>query len=181
MKTFGTNSLSTFFYYASRIGFIGAAGFLGFVLLSFIIGYLNKWLSLGMSWITLETQDEFSLCIKPISLCINGGLETPGIIPILVFSTAIFYAAVLWFLSKMFRNFMSESIFKLNVVNDLKGLAYTFLIAAVLSFCMMYFAPHDDTGVFAGTLLLLISLILFFIKEVFRQGVFVQEENDLTI
>ena len=125
-----------------------------------------------MSWITLETQEEFSLCIKPISLCINGGLDTPAIIPILVFSTAIFYAIVLWFLSKMFKNFMSDSIFKRHVVQDLKGLAYTFLIAAVLSFCMMYFSPHDDSAFFAATLLLLISLILFFIKEVFRQGVF---------
>ena len=136
---------------------------------------------MGMSWITLETQGEFSLCLKPISLCINGGLDTPAIIPMLVFTTAIFYVAVLWFLSRMFKNFMAESIFKKKVVKDLKGLAYTFLVAAVLSFCMMYFSPHEDSAFFAATLLLLISLILFFIKEVFRQGVFVQEENDLTI
>lgn len=181
MKTFGSNSLSALLYYLTRIGFIVAAGFLLFVVLSLSLGLISYWLEWDNSLVSLNMDENFDLMVKPMNLHLKGEMGVPKIIPILVFMTAAFYVMALWFLVKMFKIFRSDSIFRKEVVSSLNGLAFSFFVAALLSFFMMYFSPHSDSDFLAGVLLLFFSLILFFIKEVFRQGVDVQEEHNLTI
>lgn len=181
MKTFGSNSLSTFFYYLTKIAFIGALGFFLFVLLSMLLGFISYWFGWENGLVSLSMSPGFHLQIIPLNASIKGEMGLPMIIPILVFSTALFYMAVLWFLSQLFKDFMAQSIFKEKVVKLLFALSITFFVAAVGTFCMMIFSPHSDSDVFAASLLLIISAILFFIKEIFKQGVVLQEENNLTI
>lgn len=182
MKTFGNNSLSTYFYYLTKIGFWGAAGFLAFVLISMLIGFITYFFSIENGLVEVTIAEDFSLYIKPLKLFIKGEMGMPYFIPILVISTAIFYTVVLWFLQKMFKNFMELPIFKKDVVYSLKGLAYTFSVAAILSFCMMSFSPADGSdALLAIMLLFVITPLLFFIKAIFEEGVVVQEENELTI
>jgi len=182
MKIFGNNSLSTFFYYLTKIGFWCAVGFLGFIAISMLLGFLTYWLDWENSLVSLSIAEEFQLEIKPLDLRIEGEMGMPTIIPIVIVSTAVFYTAILWFLQRMFKNFMSLPIFKQDVVSSLQGLAYTFAIAAILSFCMIWFSPHSDADFVLGVVLLfIIAPILFFIKAIFEQGMVVQEENELTI
>jgi hypothetical protein len=156
MKTFGINSLSSLFYYLTRIGLLGAILLLGFIIISFLIGFSSYWLGIDNSFITVEIEENFSLCITPIELCIKGAMGMPKIIPLLIFATSIFYVIILWYLNKMFKNFMSEKIFKRGVVEAITGLAYSILAAGILSFCVMYFSPHGDSDFLSKK---------FFVKE----------------
>jgi len=181
MKIFGINSLSSILYYFTRIGLWLAIGFLSFILISLSLGFITHWMDWKNSLVALTMADKFSLYIKPLDFFINAELGISILIPILVFTTAAFYAVALYFLTRLFKNFRSSPIFKKEVVISLNGLTVSFLIAAILSFCMMYFSPHSDSDFLAALLLLVFALILFFIKEVFRQGVVIQEEQNLTI
>jgi len=181
MKIFGTNSLSSILYYLTRLGFWFASSLLLLILISLSLGFITYWFEWNNSFAALSMTDKFSLHIKPLDFFINAELGISVIIPILVFTTASFYAIALYFLTRLFKNFRSTTIFKNEVVVSLNGLTISFLIAAILSFCMMYFSPHSDSDFLAALLLLIFALILFFIKEVFRQGVVIQEEQNLTI
>jgi len=181
MKIFGTNSLSSILYYLIRLGFWFISGLLLLILISLSLGFITYWFEWNNSFVALTMADKFSLHIKPMDFFINAELGVSIIIPILVFTTAAFYAIALYFLTRLFKNFRSSTIFKNEVVASLNGLTVSFLIASLLSFCMMYFSPHSDSDFLAASLLLVFALILFFIKEIFRKGVIIQEEQNLTI
>ena len=181
MKIFGSKSLSSILYYLTRLGLWVSISFLLFVVISLTVGFISYWLDWENALIALSMKDEFSLHIKPLGIFFIGEMGLPAIIPMFIFTTASFYVLALYFLNRLFKNFTSSVIFQKEVIKSLNGLAISFLAAAILSFCMMYFSPHSDSDFLAALLLIFFALILFFIKEVFRQGVVIQEEQNLTI
>ncbi|MEM6804165.1 MAG: hypothetical protein AAF696_22365 [Bacteroidota bacterium] len=74
-----------------------------------------------------------------------------------------------------------EIIFAEPIVRSLKALSLLFFISTILAVLRLVLSPYDDADIFAAFLLLVISGILFFIKEIFKQGLIIQNEHKLTI
>lgn len=181
MKVFGSNSLSTFFYYATKLGFCVLIFFLIGMLFFLGLGFLSNWMDWDNSLVSLSIDPSFHLEILPLDLSVRGEQNLPSFVPILILGTLSFYVATLFVLVRLFKSFMSEKIFSEDVAKYLNWLSILFFVAAILSFVMVLGSPHSDADVFSGILLLVVALLLFFIQEVFRQGLLIQSENDLTI
>ncbi|MEM6806938.1 MAG: DUF2975 domain-containing protein, partial [Bacteroidota bacterium] len=172
------NSLSSLFFYLTRLGFFLSVSIFLVIFLSMMLGYLVYWLDWENSIISLELVPDYELTLKPLELTIGS---SNSFVLLFVIATFSFYILTCWFMSQLFKGLMKASIFADSIVKTLRALSIVFFFSSCLSFLRMILSSYDDSDVFAAILLFIICSILFFIKEIFKQGVLIQEEHNLTI
>jgi hypothetical protein len=96
-------------------------------------------------------------------------------------ATIIFYGIFLWLLSGVFLAFRQEKLFTRKGVMRLSRFYITNLTVPVLLLVLLALFGQELTDIIRITFLhLLIGVFAFFMAAIFRQGVLLQEEQDLT-
>ena len=171
MKMFGPKSISSYLFYVFRLGAIFSISLALFILLSFAFG--NYEVQGGRFTIPFPFFSYFD---------IKGDYKTSiitSITLILIYSGGFLYS-----LSMILKSFKSAVLFNANSIRYLKILA----IINLLVFPILYLLIRIvilKVSIMGGINNLILSLIfgvfLLYVAAIFRRGLKVQIENDLTI
>ena len=97
------------------------------------------------------------------------------------FVTIAFYGLFLWFLSRVFHAFRLKKLFTTRSVNWLSRFYMTNLIAPFLFLIVLAIWPEESSDMIRIIFLhLVIGIFAFFMAAIFKQGLLLQEEQDLT-
>lgn len=172
MKMFGKKSISRFLFFVSRV--------LTFCSLAMLLYIVIAWFS-GM--LELDGEGRFTLSLPFSNSVIKGIYSSFTLLSIL--SVFLYYTAFIFLLSMLFQTFSSEPLFTNNALRYLKyftvlniACPLLFLLILLLFFANGRLAIEDIT---ISTLHMLMGLFAAFISAIFKQGVVLQEENNLTI
>lgn len=187
MKIFGPKSLSNYLFYVTKSGYWVCFA-LAFIFLFFFafgfIAHLFQWEN-AVAFLHMPTASDssFYLQIPFLGSKIESNMEgwTKYLLFVFVAATLTFYLLLFKYLSQLFKGFSQVSIFKESICKNIKALAYILLAASLILFSMISWAPHNDGDIAFGLAFMLISVLLFFIAQVFKEGLHLQQENDLTI
>ena len=171
MKFFGKKSVSSWLFYLVRLGTISCILLSLFILLSFAIG-------------NYEVQDgRFTIAFPFISYFdIKGVYERPILLSI---GIILFYISTFMYsLSLILKSFMSPILFSTDAIRYLKILAMVNLLVFPPLYIIMRIMILN-ISIIAGIHNLILSIIfgvfLLFVAAIFKRGLKVQTENDLTI
>lgn len=168
---FGPKSISSFLFYVFRLGAISSLVLALFILLSFAFG-------------NYELQDgRFSIPFPLFSYFDIKGDYNMSIITSITL-ILIYSAGFLYSLSMILKSFKSAVLFNANSIRYLKILA----IINLLVFPILYLLIRIvilKVSIMGGIHNLILSLIfgvfLLYVATIFKRGLKVQTENDLTI
>ena len=176
MKLFGPKSISTYLFFICRITTIGSILLLLFILLSFTFDNFEV------------INGQFKIEVPLFSELYIKGIYNQSIL-ISIYLILIFMSVFFYILSFILNSFKSEKLFTAKVIKHLN----LFSILNLVVFPILYFLIHGfiihgfiiQTPSFRSIHNLFLSLILgvfvLFISEIFKRGLKVQQENDLTI
>jgi hypothetical protein len=95
--------------------------------------------------------------------------------------TIAFYALFLWLLSGVFHAFRQQKLFTKRGVTRLSQFYMTNLAAPVVFVALLLFWREESSDIARIILLhLVIGIFAFFMAAIFKQGLLLQEEQDLT-
>lgn len=169
MKMFGKNSVSIILFYLSRVSAIGVLLFVLFILFSWFTGGIQ-----------IDQEGVFNLQIPLSNSVIKGKYTMMTLLAIM--GTFTFYSAFLYLLSLLFRVFTVEPLFTPQAIKYLSYFTIINIILPVGYFLVMLVvqqASMEDIAIV--TLHLTLGLFAAFISAIFKQGVVLQEEQNLTI
>jgi len=170
MKMFGTKSVSVVLFYLSALITVGL-----FLLLLFIL----------LSWFTglVEVNEEgiFKLKFPLSSSIISGKYQLYTLLSI--GATFAFYGVFTYLLSGLFKTFTLEPLFKPKAIQYLRYFTIANLLLPVSYFILVMILPSQlfPEGILISFLHLIVGLFAAFISAIFKQGVVLQEEQNLTI
>ncbi|MAU26448.1 MAG: hypothetical protein CMH48_04580 [Muricauda sp.] len=171
MKLFGTKSLSHYLFYGSTLAAIGSILLVGFILLSLALG----------NYTLIENRFQISIPLFP-ELFIKGFYEQNIIVAI---TLVMFYFGVFFYvLSLIFKSFKSEKLFTEKVVKSLNRFAILNLVVFPALYIIIHFVVMKKSGyndIHNLILSLILGVFILFIAAIFKRGLKVQNENDLTI
>ncbi len=187
MKVFGKQSISQVFYWLSKIGFYISCGFC--ILFTALLGiatftYFTN-IDNSIAVLQLPTNVHPHLALKmpfldgSISAKQNGFMEYA--LFAVIFITFSFYILLFRELSLLFKGFASNKIFRIHVYKHLMMLAHLILFAAVVLCILVWFSPSGDSDILLGIVLVAVAGLLYFIAQIFKQAIPLQEEQDLTV
>lgn len=171
MKLFGPKSVSSYLFYVFRLGAIGSLVLALFILLSFVIG--NYELKDGRFTIPFPLFSYFD---------IKGDYKTSIITSITLI--LIYIGGFLYSLSMILKSFKSAVIFNSRAIRYLKILAIINLLVfpiVYLSLRLIILNISIMNGIQNLILSLIFGVFLLFVAAIFKRGLKVQNENDLTI
>ncbi|PIB31488.1 DUF2975 domain-containing protein [Maribacter sp. 4G9] len=171
MKIFGPKSVSSYLFYVFRFGAIGSLVLALFILLSFIIG--NYELKGGRFTIPFPLLSYFD---------IKGDNKTSIITSITLI--LIYCGGFLYSLSMILKSFKSAVLFNAAAIRHLKVLAIINLLVfpiVYLSLRLIILNISIMNGIHNLILSLIFGVFLLFVAAIFKRGLKVQSENDLTI
>ncbi|WP_024768315.1 DUF2975 domain-containing protein [Aquimarina macrocephali] len=170
MKMFGKKSLSTLLFYVTRVTAIGYGVFLLFIAFAMVT---NSFLNIS--------GNNFQIKIPYTDSVIKGVYEINTFASIIVFF--FFYASFFYVLSLVFETFKAETLFSKNAIKHLTYFTIINLFFPVLygSIQLLIFQGGNFNDLYAVFLHIILGVFALFIATIFRQGVQLQEENELTI
>ncbi|WP_106790989.1 DUF2975 domain-containing protein [Aquimarina sp. Aq78] len=170
MKMFGKKSLSTLLFYLTRVTTIGYGIFLLFIVFAMIS---NSFLNIS--------DNNFQIKIPFTDSVIKGAYEINTLVSIIVFF--FFYTSFFYALSLVFKTFKAETLFSKNAIKHLTYFTIINLFFPVLygSIQLLIFQGGNFNDLYAVFLHIILGVFALFIATIFKQGVQLQEENELTI
>ncbi|MFH6603333.1 DUF2975 domain-containing protein [Maribacter algicola] len=171
MKVFGPKSVSSYLYYVFRFGAIGSIVLALFILLSFVFG--NYELKDGRFDMPFPLFPYFD---------IKGDYNTSIITSITLI--LVYIGAFLYSISMILKAFKSEVLFNSNAIRDLRILAIINLLVFPILYVLIRTAILKISvmdGVHNLILSLIFGVFLLYVAAIFKRGLKVQTENDLTI
>jgi hypothetical protein len=174
IKTFGKNSLSTVLYWIFKLWFVLLVSYLGFYLISVILGYYKVVAFSGVTTYRFDVPfSEYDWLLR---------MDAKGIISFLFpFIKNGFLFFLLMLIFKEFRK--EQPLFTKKIIEYLKtfaiiniSLPLVYVLFDVLMFNQLVFL--NIRGALPN---LIIGLVTLFVIAVFKQGFQIQQENDLTI
>ncbi len=171
MKFFGKKSLSSLLFWFSTICI------LGFVLLSLFI-----FISILFNNYSIDTNNEFSIALPFTGSFIKGDYNL--YIFLAIFAFLIFYGLFFYLLRSIFKAFSQEKlIFTKKTINYIRKFALLNIFLPPLGIIAAYILKNgiDVETIIQGGLLVLLGIFSLFVVAVFKEGIVLQEENDLTI
>ncbi|MEW7278775.1 DUF2975 domain-containing protein [Aquimarina sp. 2201CG1-2-11] len=170
LKIFGKKSLSQLLFYITRLTTIGYSIFLLFISYAFVSDNF-----IGVS------NGQFQIGIPLTDSAIKGGYDSSTIGSIIVFF--IFYILFFYILSMVFRTFREEVLFTELAIKYLTYFAIINLffpfVYGVLQSIILYKIDFNDLSI--AFLHIILGVFSMFIITIFKQGVQLQEETELTI
>ena len=170
IKMFGNKSLSMLLFYVTKIAAIGYSLFLAFILLSLVTKSFIK-----------NEEGAFIIKIPFTDSVIKGAFDIKTIVAIILF--LLFYISFFYLLSLIFKTFKAETLFSMIAIRHLTYftwfnliLPFLYVILQVIILSKVSFS--ELSGAF---LHIVIGIFAAFIASIFKQGVEIQEENELTI
>lgn len=171
MKFFGANSFSSYLFYTSRICAVGGIVLTVFILLSLAFGNFSV------------VDDQFQISVPFFSELYIKGFHTQNTIisitAILLYSSLFFYA-----LSLILKSFKSDKLFTEKAIRQLNFFSILNLVAFPILYLFIHFVlvkKSTYSGIHNLILSIILGLFVLFIAAIFKRGVKVQRENDLTI
>lgn len=171
MKIFGPKSISTYLFYIIRIGAISSLLLALFILLSFAMGNYEL------------RGNRFTIPFPLFSYFDIKGYYKNSIITsitlILIYSGGFLYS-----LSMILKSFKSAVLFNTAAIRHLKILAIINLLVfpiVYLSLRLIILNISIINGIHNLILSLIFGVFLLFVAAIFKRGLKVQNENDLTI
>ena len=175
MKT--VRFIANILFYVSRI-----AAILFLVVATYALVVILLSLYSNASWIPIEVIDDRFQIFYPFTKTtfLLGDYTASYLITSLF--TIFFYGFFLWFLSGVFYAFSQEKLFTKKGVNQLSGFYITNLIAPFLFLILLAIWHEEFSDVIRIIFLhLVIGVFAFFMAAIFKQGLLLQNEQDLTI
>lgn len=169
MKMFGKKSVSIVLFYASRIIAISLLLVVVFVLFSWLTGQTK-----------IDQEGVFRLKIPFSNSVISGMNDLVTLMAIM--GTFLFYSAFVYLLSLVFKTFTVEPLFRQQAIKYLGYFTIMNMISP-LGYIILMIIVHRGGFEDIAIVLLHLTLGLFaaFISAIFKQGVVLQEEQNLTI
>lgn len=171
MKFFGKNSISTFFFYGTRVATIGSLLLVVFITLSF---GLNNY---------VVDNGRFTIPFPLISYFDIKGVYKPSIITSI--NLILLYISVFSLsLSMIFKSFKTEVLFNTKAINYLNLFALVNLGVFPVFYIIMRMVILKIPllgGMHNLILSTILGILILFVSAIFKRGLKVQEENDLTI
>lgn len=170
MKMFGAKSMSAILYRLGRVVSIGLLVFVLFVLISWIMEYL-----------VLDNEGNFSMAIPLTGMQIKGVYSVFTLVSIL--TTLSFYIVFVYLLSLIFKVFTHEPLFTADAVVYLRYFILYNLLGPLVAVVgvSLFLGELSFDQVMVWVLHSIIALFAAFISAIFKKGVVLQEENNLTI
>ena len=171
MKIFGSKSLSHYLFYLSRAAAFGSIILVSYILLSLVFGnfeIINEQFQIGIPFLP-ETY-------------IKGFYETSiitSISIILIYMCVFFYS-----ISLILKSFKSNILFSKNAIKYLNLFAIINLVVFPLLYLILHFfvlKKPSHTSAHNLFLSFVLGVFILFISAIFKRGLKVQNENDLTI
>jgi hypothetical protein len=132
-------------------------------------------------WLPITTEDGHFTIFYPFT-------EKPFLLGDYTFSylftylfTVAFYGLFLWLLSGVFQAFKQQKLFTKKGVVHLSRFYITNLLMPLLFLVLFFFFRDETTDIMRIMLLhLVIGVFAFFMAAIFKQGLVLQDEQDLT-
>ena len=171
MKLFGAKSLSHYLFYGSALAAVGSILLVVFILLSLAFG----------NYTLIENRFKIPIPLFP-ELFIKGYYEQNIIVTITL--VMLYFGVFFYALSLIFKSFKSKKIFNENVVRSLNRFAILNLVVFPVLYIVIHFLVMKKSGyndIHNLILSLILGIFILFIAAIFKKGLKVQNENDLTI
>jgi len=171
MKFFGKKSLSSLIFWLSTISFITISALILLILISLIFNTL-----------TISSDNQFSISIPFTGSLIQGEYNTAIFVALIAFM--MFYGIFFYLLRAIFKAFSHEKvIFTKKTINRIRQFAWLNIFLPPLGIIAVYFIRNwiDFETIMQGGLLVLLGIFSLFVIAVFKEGIILQEETDLTI
>ncbi len=170
MKMFGPRSLSFYLFYFCRIASIGSIVLISFILISLVTGNFKI------------VDNQFNIALPFLSETFIKGFYESNII-ITITLAMLFFAVFFYLLSNILKIFKAEKLFTQKAIKQLNHFAILNLLIGPALYFIIYFIMNKTGFGDAHNLILslLLGVFVLFIREVFKKGYNVQNENDLTI
>lgn len=171
MKLFGQKSISTYLFYGTRIASLGSTLLALYIIFSF--SFDNFEVNNGRFRIPFPLFSYFDL---------KGIYETSVITSIVLI--LLYIGVFLFSASMILKSFKSEVLFSTNAIRNLNVFAVINLVAFPIFYVVLRIVILK-VPIFGGLHNLFLSLVLgilmLFVSAIFKRGLKVQNENDLTI
>ncbi len=167
--------LATLLYFLSRVtAFLFA--FIGMYALVVILLYQT-----GMRGIPLEVSNDHFIIFLPFSkVPFLLGDFNKAYLSISI-SSILLYAIFLWLLSDVFFTFKQKKVFIPKNMKRLKNFyLFNFYVPIIYVLSLIVFKQEFRDAIIIVFLHLMISVFIFFMATIFKQGLILQEEQDLT-
>jgi hypothetical protein len=169
--------LAGILFYISRLAswlFLLTAGY------ALVVVVLMK--TTNASWVPMSVSDmdRFTIYFPFTTVPFLLGEYT---LSFLIFNLAIviFYGVFLWLLSNVFNAFRQPRLFTTKGVTQLSRFYIINILVPVMFIILSLTLNHDWADIIQITFLhLIIAVFAFFMAAIFREGVILQEEQDLT-
>jgi hypothetical protein len=171
MKFFGKKSLSSLLFWVSTICTLGFAILLVFILFSLILN--NN---------TIHIENELNIALPFTQSFIKSEYS-----PIILFSIVLFllfYGVFFYLLRTLFMAFSKEKVIFTNKMRgSIRKFGFLNIFLPPFGIITTFFIKKgvDFEIVLQGGLLVLLGVFSLFVVAVFKEGIVLQEENDLTI
>lgn len=167
---------ATVLFYFSRAG---AYLFLGTALYAAAVVLLYYYIA--ARWLPIEVKGQYFTLFYPFTAkaFLLGDYTTSYLFTNL--SIVIFYGFFLWLLSDVFRAFRQQKLFTEKSVTRLSRFYITNLIVPILFLLLVVKFQNEMSDLIRIIFLhLVIGVFAFFMAAIFKQGLILQEEQDLT-
>lgn len=167
---------ATVLFYISRAGaylFLGTAFYAAAVVLLYYY--------MAAQWLPIEVKGQYFTLFYPFTTkaFLLGDYTASYLFTNL--SIVIFYGFFLWLLSDVFRAFRQQKLFTEKSVARLSRFYITNLIVPVLFLMLVLIFQNEMSDLIRIIFLhLVIGVFAFFMAAIFKQGLILQEEQDLT-
>lgn len=172
----GVRPIASILYYLSRVSAVLVlltAAYAAIVMLFYYYG--------SGRGVPMETNGDYFTIFYPFTRnpFLLGDYTRSYLITNLV--TVIFYGVFLWLLSGVFHAFRQRKLFTIKGVVQLSWFYIINLMVPVLLLLVLIFSKQDTSDLVRITLLhLVIGVFAFFMAAIFKQGLELQNEQDLT-
>ena len=163
-------------FYISRLG---AILFLVTALYATIVVLLYYFT--GAQWLPIQISDQHFIIFYPFTqkAFLLGDYTTSFLFT--NFFTIVFYGFFLWLLSDVFRAFRQPKLFTQKGVTRLSRFYITNLVVPILFLLLVLVFQNEMTDLIRIMFLhLVIGVFAYFMATIFKQGLILQEEQDLT-
>ena len=171
MKFFGPKSLSTWCYYGTRLFALGCSLLATFILLSFVFK-------------TYKVADGRFYIGAPLfkENLINAPFEHPIILSIIL--SLVYIGTFFYCLSTIMKSFQGQTLFNKSVIVRLYAFAGLNLVVFPIFFVVLEYIilRKDGLGNIHNLFLsIILGIGVLFVAAIFKSGLKVQKENDLSI
>lgn len=171
MKFFGKKSLSSLLYWLCSACAIGLTLLLLFIILSLIFKNYS-----------VDMNNEFSMGIPFTDSFIRSEFSFTILMGLKIFM--LYYGIFFYLLRTIFKAFSQNNvIFTKKTIDYIKKFAWLNLLLPPLGIIAAYFIKSgvDFETIMQGGLLILLGIFSLFVVAVFKEGIILQQETDLTI